>query len=98
MGRPDAELYRGVRMVQAMDWRERTTPDLNAAERGFLDASRRHADAQRHAARRRRRAVTTALAAGVALTATLAAVALVNQRRADRRSRPRQRGGGAGRR
>ena len=83
MGRPDAELYRGMRLARALEWRERATPDLNAAEREFLDASQRHADAQRHAARRRRRAVTTALAAGVAVTATLAAIALVNQRRAD---------------
>jgi WD40 repeat protein len=83
MGRPDAELYRGVRLTRAMEWRERATPHLNAAEREFLDASQRHADYQREAARRRRRAVTTALVAGVVVTATLAAFALVNQRRAD---------------
>ena len=83
MGRPDAELYRGVRLTRAMEWRERATPHLNAAEREFLDASQRHADSQREAARRRRRAVTTALVAGVVVTATLAAFALVNQRRAD---------------
>ena len=58
MGRPDAELYRGVRLTRALEWRERAHPDLNPVEREFLDASRRHADAERHAARRRRRAVT----------------------------------------
>ena len=83
MGRPHAELYRGVRLTRALEWRERASPDLNVAEREFLDAGRRHADAQRHAARRRRRSVTVALTAGLVLTATLALVAVVNQRRAD---------------
>ena len=96
MGRPDAELYRGVRLTRALEWRDRATPDLNAAEREFLDASQRHADAQRHAARRRRRAVTTALAAGLAVTAALAAIALVNQRRADHEADRAKRRGGAG--
>jgi WD40 repeat protein/DNA-binding SARP family transcriptional activator len=82
MGRPDSELYRGVRLTRALEWRERSAPDLNAAERDFLDVSRRHADTERDAARRRRRTVTTVLVAGVVVTATLAGIAFVNQRRA----------------
>ena len=51
MGRPDSELYRGARLAQALDWRERATPDLTPIERAFLDASR--ALAETEAARRR---------------------------------------------
>ena len=29
LGRPDSELYRGVRLAQALEWRERPHPDLN---------------------------------------------------------------------
>ena len=32
-------LYRGARLVQAHDWRERNKPELNPLERDFLDAS-----------------------------------------------------------
>jgi WD40 repeat protein/DNA-binding SARP family transcriptional activator len=84
MGRPAAELYRGTRLTWALEWRERSTPDLSTTERDFLTASRRHAVAERNAARRRRRAMTTALAAGLAVTIALATIALVNQRRASR--------------
>ena len=51
MGRPDSELYRGARLAQALEWRERATPDLTPTERAFLDASR---DPRRHRAARRR--------------------------------------------
>ena len=39
MGRPDSELYRGARLTRTLEWRERSAPDLNDAERAFLDAS-----------------------------------------------------------
>src|SRR5215472_2800822 len=32
-------LYRGAKLVQAHDWRERRGPELNPLERDFLDAS-----------------------------------------------------------
>jgi hypothetical protein len=32
-------LYRGTRLVQAQEWRERNEPELNAVEREFMDAS-----------------------------------------------------------
>jgi WD40 repeat protein/DNA-binding SARP family transcriptional activator len=39
MARPDSELYRGVRLAQALDWQNRANPDLTPAERAFLDTS-----------------------------------------------------------
>ena len=39
MGRPDTELYRGQRLAQAVEWRERASPDLNLVERQFLAAA-----------------------------------------------------------
>ena len=38
MGRPDDELYRGGRLVQALEWRERVHPDLTPVETAFLGA------------------------------------------------------------
>jgi hypothetical protein len=56
MGRPASELYRGVRLDQAVEWRDRTTPDLNALERTFLDASQTDGTASDSARRTRSRA------------------------------------------
>jgi WD40 repeat protein/DNA-binding SARP family transcriptional activator len=39
MGRPDSELYRGIRLARAMEWRHSSRPDLNPSEIAFLDAS-----------------------------------------------------------
>ena len=39
LGRPDSELYRGLRLAQAVDWDSRPHPDLTRTERAFLDAS-----------------------------------------------------------
>ncbi|MEJ3404050.1 BTAD domain-containing putative transcriptional regulator [Rathayibacter sp. YIM 133350] len=38
-GRSPEDLYRGARLQTAIEWRERTTPDLTPVEAGFLDAS-----------------------------------------------------------
>jgi DNA-binding SARP family transcriptional activator/WD40 repeat protein len=81
MARPDSELYRGVRLAQALDWRDRARPDLRPTERGFLDASRDVAEAERQTAeaqahnqaRVNRR--LRALLAGVALLLVVALVA-----------------------
>lgn len=40
LGRPDSELYRGIRLDQVVAWREANQPDLNLVERDFLDAAR----------------------------------------------------------
>jgi tetratricopeptide (TPR) repeat protein len=37
--RDDELLYRGTRLAQAQEWRERNEPELNPLERKFLDAS-----------------------------------------------------------
>jgi WD40 repeat protein/DNA-binding SARP family transcriptional activator len=50
MGRPDSELYRGVRLGQALQWLDRARPDLTPAERAFLAAARRLADAEEQTA------------------------------------------------
>jgi WD40 repeat protein len=55
MGRPDSELYRGARLAQALDWRERSAPDLTPTESAFLDASHTLADTERLAAETRAR-------------------------------------------
>jgi WD40 repeat protein/DNA-binding SARP family transcriptional activator len=39
MDRPHSELYRGVRLAQALDWQESANPDLTPVERAFLDKS-----------------------------------------------------------
>ena len=59
-GRPDSELYRGARLARALEWRERTRPDLTLAEEAFLDAARgvAAADEMRVAERARQQART----------------------------------------
>ena len=37
LGRPDSELYRGIRLAQTLDWRDRADPDLTETELAFLD-------------------------------------------------------------
>jgi WD40 repeat protein/DNA-binding SARP family transcriptional activator len=86
MTRPDSELYRGVRLTSALDWRDRAHPRLSSPERAFLDASLALADRERadqaHRVRRLRR-----LLAGVALALVIALVAstfaVVQRHRAD---------------
>ena len=41
MGAPDSELYRGVRLAAALEWQDRSAPDLTPTEREFLAASSR---------------------------------------------------------
>jgi WD40 repeat protein/DNA-binding SARP family transcriptional activator/energy-coupling factor transporter ATP-binding protein EcfA2 len=50
MGRPDSELYRGVRLARAMEWRQSSGADLNPTELDFLDASQLAVDRERLAA------------------------------------------------
>ena len=97
MGRPDSELYRGVRLDQAVDWRDRATPDLNTLERTFLAASRterdrqrqREADQLKRTARANRRLRAQLAALGIALVVALVVgVVAVGQR--DRASQQRR--------
>jgi WD40 repeat protein len=93
LGRPASELYRGVRLAQALEWRDRTDPKLTPIEASFLEASHNHEAADLLAARaqvqRERRAVRrlrrlVAAVAVLAVAATVASLVAVRQRsRAD---------------
>ena len=81
MGRPDGELYRGPRLSRTLEWRDRSTADLNDTEADFLQVSAALAEAERGAtearltrARRVNRRLRASLA-GVALLLTVALVA-----------------------
>ena len=54
LGRPDSELYRGVRLAQVLDWQQHTTPTLTEVEQDFIAASRRLSEAELRAAELRR--------------------------------------------
>ena len=97
LGHPDSELYRGVRLAQAVEWRDRAGPDLNPVERAFLDTSEARRDAERAAEEERRRRddrlrrqtrLRTRLLVGGALVLTgvvaLAAFAIVQRNAAAR--------------
>ena len=58
MGRPDSELYRGVRLAQALEWQHRADPDLTPAERAFLDTSAERERAEAATAEQRLRQQT----------------------------------------
>lgn len=88
--RPDSELYRGVRLAQALDWRERADPDLTPVERAYLEASQTAVDtdlraarqraAQEIAARHRTRRLAIGLAAALVVALTAAGLATRYQR------------------
>ena len=50
LGRPDSELYRGVRLTRALDWQARTEPTLTDTEREFLEPPARSSDAEERSA------------------------------------------------
>ncbi len=50
LGRPDSELYRGVRLTRALDWRSRTETVLTDTERAFLSAAWAASDAEERSA------------------------------------------------
>lgn len=81
LGRPDSELYRGVRLARALDWRAENSAALTTAEGQFLEASSQHAEAEHQSVVDRARAqarlirrLRSALG-GVALLLVLALVA-----------------------
>jgi DNA-binding SARP family transcriptional activator/WD40 repeat protein len=97
MGRPDSELYRGIRLTRTLEWRDRAAPDLNDTEIAFLDASVTVSSAEERAAetrkareRKSRRRLRGALA-GVGAFLVLALVAgVLAIRNADRAEQERQ--------
>ncbi|KRF27438.1 BTAD domain-containing putative transcriptional regulator [Phycicoccus sp. Soil802] len=80
LGRPDSELYRGVRQGRAVEWRDRATPSLTPAEQDFLAAGAALAETERRATEeqvRREHRSNQRLRAGLAAVAVLLAVAIV---------------------
>jgi DNA-binding SARP family transcriptional activator/WD40 repeat protein len=74
LGRPDSELYRGVRLARVREWVDHAQPTLTSVERDFLAASTRLARAEEaslaeHAARQARmiRRLRLSLAGGAFL-------------------------------
>ncbi len=55
LGRPDSETYRGIRLAQTLDWRDRTGAALTGTERAFLAAGERLAEAEERSAEQRAR-------------------------------------------
>jgi DNA-binding SARP family transcriptional activator/WD40 repeat protein/energy-coupling factor transporter ATP-binding protein EcfA2 len=56
MGRPDSELYRGVRLARIRDWRAGSTTTLTDTEQAFLAASHEQAELEERSAEERARA------------------------------------------
>ncbi len=80
LGRPDSELYRGVRQARAAEWRKGHDPQLTPQERAFLDASAELAETEERATEvqvRRERRSNQRLRAGLAAVALLLAVSIV---------------------
>ena len=55
LGRPSSELYRGVRLTRALDWRSRTRSALTDTEKDFLEAARAESEAEEQTAVQRAR-------------------------------------------
>jgi WD40 repeat protein len=89
LGRPDSETYRGIRLAQTIDWRDRTHPALTKTERAFLEEGVRLAAAEeqsaeeraRHQVRVNRRLRGVLAGAIVLLVAALAAGGLAVQQK-----------------
>ena len=98
LGRPDSELYRGVRLAAVREWRARAPVTLSSTEQAFLDASDRLASTELRAAQDQSRRQLRAnrrlrgllgVAAGLlvaALAAGLLALDQTDQARASRAS------------
>ncbi len=91
MGRPDSEVYRGVRLAVAGEWLDRTTPHLSSVQADFIAAGEGLADAERRKAEQetlrqvRVNRRLRALVAGVVVLAIAAgAGGLTAQRQAQR--------------
>lgn len=55
LGRPTSELYRGVRLAQALDWKQRSDPRLSATESQFLAAAQALSQEEERSAREQSR-------------------------------------------
>jgi WD40 repeat protein/DNA-binding SARP family transcriptional activator len=94
MGRPDSELYRGVRLARAVEWSTTSSTELAPVEQAFLDESmrlrsteERTAEEQMRAQARTNRRLRVLLAAAVALLLVAAGLGALAQRSSDRAQR-----------
>ncbi len=55
LGRPESELYRGIRLARVLDWQRRGRTALTDTEREFLEASRSAVEAEERTAAERAR-------------------------------------------
>jgi WD40 repeat protein/DNA-binding SARP family transcriptional activator len=88
-GRDAGDLYRGARLAAALEWRARHEPELNHAERAYLDAGADAEQSELHATRaRRRRTVTLGIAVLVVITgiSTILAVRGIQRARFEQRA------------
>ncbi len=96
LGRPDSELYRGVRLAAAREWRVRAPVTLSSSEQAFLDASERLASTElrsaqdqsrrQHRANRRLRGLL-GVAAALLIAALVAGLLALDQADEARTSR-----------
>ncbi len=77
-GRDPSDLYRGTRLAAAADWAEHHREDLNATERGFIDAGVEEADRERRAQLRTNRRLRGLLAGAVLLLAVAVLAGIVS--------------------
>ncbi|HEY6526617.1 MAG TPA: protein kinase, partial [Solirubrobacteraceae bacterium] len=84
-GRQPSDLYRGTRLLAATDWTRAHRPELNAIERGYIEASAQEADRERRSqllANRRLRALLAGAAALLAVAVLAGVVALIQRHHA----------------
>lgn len=94
LGRPDSELYRGVRLTRALDWQSRTDSALTDTERAFLSAALAASEAEERSAAeraaaqthliRRLRIVLGGAAALLVIALVAGSIAAVQSNRAER--------------
>ena len=91
MGRPDSELYRGIRLAQTIEWRDRQGASLTETEAAFLEASSRIAQTEQRSAEERARLqarmirrLRGVLATAVVLLVAALVAGLIAVRQADR--------------
>jgi WD40 repeat protein len=84
-GRDEGLLFRGSRLAQATEWRERNIADLNKLEKEFLDASVELQMRERLAAQRRTRWVVTGLVIALAFISAALVYAIRQSRLATQR-------------
>jgi DNA-binding SARP family transcriptional activator/WD40 repeat protein len=93
LGRPDSELYRGIRLASAQEWRRRSAARLAPLEEDFLGASAAVSEAdariaeerarQQARVNRRLRVLVGSIAAALVVALVVGGLAIVQSRRAD---------------